>query len=131
MNFPAQHILRRALLLPVVLTVGLAIPATAAAGGFTAHLYVPHNTHKPKVGGWHIKVTANRGRQKLSGNVSYQFLYQGIVVSTQRGRSFKHGVMHDTLLWPRRAVGHTITLRVVVKTRYGTDYLDWWIRVIP
>lgn len=119
----------RSVLLVTTATVMLAIPAGALAGGFTARLYVP--THQPKVGNWPIKVTATHGSQKLSGNVSYRFLYEGAVVSTQPGKSFTHGVAHDTLIWPARAVGHTITLQVVVKTRYGTDYLNWWIKVRP
>lgn len=107
--------------------VVMALPATALAGGFTAHLYVPN--HQPKVGRWPIKVTATRGSQKLSGSVSYRFLLNGTQVSKQPGYSFTHGVYYDTLVWPKRAVGHTITLQVVVKTRYGTDYLNWWIKV--
>jgi hypothetical protein len=109
-------------------TLALALPAGASGAGFTARL-LGTPTHQPRVGRWPITVTATRGRQKLSGSVSYQFLYQGQVVSRQPGRSFRNGVCHDTLLWPKRAVGHTITLRIVVKTRYGTDYLNWWIKV--
>jgi hypothetical protein len=119
----------RALLLVIAMTAALAVPATALAGGFTARLSVPGNTHQPKVGNWRIKVTANRGSQKLSGTVSYRFLYQGIVVSKKPGGSFNNGVFNNTLLWPSKAVGHTITLQVVVATRYGTDYLNWWIKV--
>lgn len=107
----------------------MALPATALAGGFTAHLYVPNNTHQPKVGRWPIKVTATRGSQKLSGSVSYRFLLAGTQVSKQPGHSFTRGVFYDTLIWPKRAVGHTITLQVVIKTRYGTDDLNWWIKV--
>ena len=69
-----------------------------------------------------------RGSQKLSGTVNYRFLYLGQVVSRQPGRSFTHGVCYDTLKWPRKAVGHTITLQVVVSTRYGTDYLNWCLK---
>ncbi len=119
----------RSVLLLTALIAALAFPANALAGGFTAHLYVPHNTHQPKVGNWRIKVTATRGTQKLSGTVSYRFLFQGAVVSTQSGGKFTHGVFYNTLVWPKRAVGHTITLQVVVRTHYGTDYLNWWIKV--
>jgi hypothetical protein len=38
-------------------------------------------------------------------------------------------VFHDTLVWPGEAVGHPLSLQVVVRTRYGTDYLPWWIQV--
>ena len=53
----------------------MALPTTALASGFTAHLYA--STHQPKVGRWPIKVTATRGSQKLSGSVSYRFLLDG------------------------------------------------------
>src|SRR5579871_6783620 len=121
---PRKAIAHSAALVLIALTPALALPASAAASGFTARLYAPN--HTPKVGGWRITVTANHGSRKLSGTVSYWFLYQGIVVSKQPGGKFTRGVFHNTLIWPKRAVGHTITLKVVVNTRYGTDYLDWW-----
>jgi hypothetical protein len=110
-----------------VAVAALALPASALAGGFTAHLYAPG--HQPTVGSWRIKVTAARGSQQLSGSVNYRFFYQGQVVSHQPGHRFTRGVYYDTLKWPAGAVGHTITLQVVVSTRYGTDYLNWWIKV--
>jgi hypothetical protein len=114
--------------LPLAVIVGmLALPGSALAGGFTAHLFL--STHQPKVGVQPVKVTATRGRQKLSGNVNYQFFLGTTMVSHKPGHSFRNGSFRDTLKWPAQAVGHTITLRVVVKTRYGTDNLNWWIRV--
>lgn len=127
---PSRHALVWRGLLPlVVITGALALPTSALAGGFKAHLFLA--THQPKVGHQPIKVTATRGRQKLSGNVSYLF-YLGRTaqkVGHAPGHGFRHGVYHDSLIWPAEAVGHTITLRVVVKTRYGTDNLNWWIKV--
>lgn len=119
--------LRTTILLLSILSL-FALPATALAGGFTAKLQI--GSHTPKVGYQPLTVTATRGGTKLAGSVYYRFLYNGIVVkSYEPGGSFKHGVYHDKLLWPSDAVGHTITLQVVVKTRYGTDYLNWWIKV--
>ncbi|MGO9961038.1 MAG: hypothetical protein ACLP50_34530 [Solirubrobacteraceae bacterium] len=117
------------LLISLIVAGTLIVPSAALAGGFTAHLSVP--THTPKVGKMPLTVIATRGRQKLSGTVSYQFLFDGTVVSHQPGGPFHNGVYHDTMVWPGRAIGHTITLQVVVTTRYGTDYLDWWIKVYP
>jgi hypothetical protein len=119
----------RSVLLPALaaVAVALALPASALAGGFTARLYAPN--HQPNVGNWRITVTATRGAQKLSGRVYYRFLYNGAVVRTVPGGRFSHGVWHDTLVWPKNAVGHTITLQTVVVTGYGTDYLNWWIKV--
>ena len=122
---PARRL--RVILPGVVAILALALPGSALAGGFTAHLYAP--SHEPKVGYWPITVTAVRGGQKLSGDVNYQFLWNGMVVSHQPGHRFTHGVFHDNLKWPGKAVGHTIYLQVVVSTRYGTDYLNWWIKV--
>jgi hypothetical protein len=131
MPFSPKRSIRNARLGPVLALLAalvvMAVPATALAGGFTAHLYI--STHQPKVGYQPIKVTATRGSQKLSGSVSYRFLLNGTQVSKQPGHSFTHGVYYDKLKWPQKAVGHTITLQVVVKTKYGTDYLNWWIKV--
>jgi hypothetical protein len=118
----------RPVVVVVALVAALALPAAAIAGGFTARLIA--NGHEPRVGWWPVTITATRGRQKLSGDVYYRFLYNGTVVkSYESGGTFHNGVYHDKLHWPATAVGHTITLQVVVQTRYGTDYLDWWIRV--
>lgn len=68
----------RPVLLSLIAAVALALPAAALAAGFTAHLYI--GTHTPRVGRQRITVTATRGRQKLSGRVSYQFTYNGAVV---------------------------------------------------
>ena len=116
---------RRPLL--VVGLLALMLPSSALAGGFTARMHV--STHEPRVGMMPITVTATRGAQKLSGTVSYRFLFHGGVVGHKRGGRFSHGVYHDRLKWPLNAANHTITLQVVVSTRYGTDYLNWWIRV--
>jgi hypothetical protein len=115
-------------LLAAAVSLALALPASASAAGFTAHLSAPD--HTPKAGrNWPITVTARRGSHKLSGSVRYEFVFQGQVVSHQPGHRFKRGVYRDKLLWPAEAVGHKLTLRVVVKTRYGTDKINWAIRV--
>lgn len=112
----------------MVAALVLAIPASASAASFTAHLKAPN--HTPTAGrNWPITVTATRGRAKLSGSVRYRFLYNGTVVGRHFGRNFKHGVCHDKLLFPATAVGFPLTLQVVVKTKYGTDYIDWTVNV--
>jgi hypothetical protein len=131
MPFSPKHRIRNACLSSVLAVLAalavMALPATALASGFTAHLHVP--SHQPKVGKWPLRVTATRGSQKPSGSVSFRFLLDGTQVSKQPGHSFTRGVYYDTLIWPKRAVGHPITLQAVVRTRYGTDYLNWWIKV--
>lgn len=118
----------RTWVLTLLAAAALAFPAVALAGGFTAHLYAP--THQPRANTkWRITITAVRGRQQLSGTVSYRFLFNGTQVGTGKGGSFTHGVYHDAIIWPSRAVGHLLSFQAVVKTRYGTDILPWWIKV--
>lgn len=126
---PARRLGRRLIPLVAALAVALVIPAGALAGGFTAHLRI--STHEPKVGLQPITVTAVRGSQKLSGTVSYQFLYQGQLVKSEPGGHFTNGVYRDKLDWPKAAIGRTISLHVIVRTRFGTDVLPWWIKVYP
>jgi hypothetical protein len=109
--------------------LALSLPVSAsAAAPFTAHLQAPN--HTPTAGKkWYITVTATHGKTKLSGSVNYQFLFSGSVVGHQKGHSFKGGVFHDWLLFPNKSVGFSLTLRVVVKTSYGTVDLPWTVNV--
>jgi hypothetical protein len=112
---------------PVVAALALAVPATAAAAGFTAHFYAPN--HTPIANRyWHVTTTATHNGTKLRGSVRYQFLFGGQVVSRQPGGSFTGGVFHDKLLFPKKSVGIALTLQVVVKTKYGTDYINWAVK---
>ena len=105
------------------LGLALVIPASASAAAFTARLKAPN--HTPTMNKkWWITVTATRGRAKLSGKVSYRFVTSAGTFS-RPGHGFKHGVYRDWLLFPAAAVGHKLTLRVVVSTRYGTVDLNW------
>ena len=111
----------------VGLAVALALPALASAAPFTARLKAAN--HQPVANKkWPITVTVTRGRAKLSGSVRYEFLFNGAVEAHRPGHSFKHGVYHDSLLFPSEAVGYTLSLRVIVTTRYGTVQLPWWIK---
>ncbi|HET9123533.1 MAG TPA: hypothetical protein VFN65_01460 [Solirubrobacteraceae bacterium] len=106
----------------------VAAPPATAAARFTARLHA--TTHRPRANTkWRITITATRGRQKLSGTVRYRYLYNGVQVGSSRGGSFRHGVYHDTIIWPSRSIGHPLTFEAVVRTRYGTVDLRWWIRV--
>lgn len=97
----------------------------AAAVSFSAVLHAPN--HRPVMNKpWRITVVVTMGRQKLSGNVNYRFLYPGLgVVGRQPGHKFTGGVFNDTLTFPAASVGKTLTLQVVVTTRYGTRTLSW------
>jgi hypothetical protein len=124
---PRRRLRLRSVAIAATAAAALALPASALASGFTASASIP--THTPKIGNEKITVYATKNGKKLSGNVSYHFLFQGQVVSRQSGGNFKNGVYHDTLKWPAEAVGSKLTLQIVIKTNYGTDYINYWIDV--
>lgn len=123
----AARFQRRASLVLVGLALALALPASASAAPFTAHLKAPNHTPTANKK-WPITVTASHGRTKPGGVVRYEFLFDGQVVSHQPGHGFRHGIFHDSLVFPSRAIGHAITLRVIVKTRFGTVNLNWNVK---
>ena len=85
----------------------------AAAVGLT--LRTPHG--QPRANAlWPITVTSVPPEQ---GIVSYEFLYNGTIVSRQPGGQMRNGVYHDKLRFPPRAVGLPITLRVVLRMPTG------------
>jgi hypothetical protein len=131
MRTRAHHVLVRSalsVLTVAIASLALALPSSAAAASISAHLQAPN--HAPTAGKkWYITVTIKGGGKKLAGSVKYQFLSDGTVVSTQPGHSFKGGVYHDWLLFPKEAVGYPLTLRVVVKTNAGTVNLNWSVKV--
>lgn len=98
--------------------------ALAATGNFTAKLKAPN--HTPIANSyWPITINVTKGKTKLSGNVNYQFLFGGQVVSKQKGHAFKNGVFTDRLCFPSSAEGHALKLGIVVKTSYGSKTLYW------
>jgi hypothetical protein len=128
MNLKRRGLFVRPSLIALSGLVALSLPATALAGGFTAHLAAVNHTPIANTK-WRLTVTATRGSQKLSGKVSYRYLYYGVVVGHGVGGKFRNGVWHDAIIWPTRAVGHPLTFQAVVTTRYGTDYRNWWVIV--
>jgi hypothetical protein len=112
----------------LVAAVALLVPSAASAAAFTAKVHFPnHNPIAGKV--WVITWTATKGRTKLSGSDSYQFFIgnttSGSPVETEPGVSFKNGTGRDTLTFPGKAVGHQLTLVVVIKTSAGTVKVPW------
>jgi hypothetical protein len=108
----------------------LALPASALAASFTVRVHIAN--HTPVIGRrWPIELTVTKGHRKLSGTVRYQWLFEGAVIRTQPehgGYRFKHGVYQDQLLFPAQSVGEPLTLRFLVRTRYGTEHVDWTLR---
>jgi hypothetical protein len=102
----------------------LAVPASALAAAFKLTPHIANHTPTVNVK-WPITVDVTKGRLKLNGSVKYEFLFQGSVVSQQPGHRFTRGVYKDTLLFPSDSLGQQLTLRISVKTKYGTEHLDW------
>ena len=108
----------------LALIATLMLPATALAAAFRLTPHIAN--HAPIVNKlWPIRIDVTRGATKLSGSVSYDFLFSGSVVSTQKGHSFTKGVYRDSLLFPPKSTGVPLTLRIVVTTRFGTEHIDW------
>jgi hypothetical protein len=122
-----RHARRR--LKPFVLAVlaTLALPASALAAAFKLTPHIANHTPTVNVK-WPITVDVTKSRLKLSGSVKYEFLFQGSVVSRQPGHRFTRGVYRDTLLFPSDSLGQQLTLRIIVKTKYGTEHLDWAVK---
>jgi hypothetical protein len=112
----------------VIAAVALALPSLAGAAAFKAKVHFPN--HNPVVNKpWVITWTASKGRHKLSGSTKYQFFIGKNThtgpVSTQKGVKFRNGKGRDTLKFPGAAVGHQLTLRVLIITKAGTVGVNW------
>ncbi|HEX3804983.1 MAG TPA: hypothetical protein VHV75_19310 [Solirubrobacteraceae bacterium] len=118
---------RRVTSLALALIAALMLPASALAASFKLTPHIAN--HTPIINKkWPITVDVTKGKTKLSGSVTYQFLFSGSVVSTQKGHSFKNGVYKDSLDFPANALGQALTLRIVVKTKDGTEHIDWTVK---
>jgi hypothetical protein len=122
-----------AVLLAAVAAFALPGPALAASPGrtgFTIRLQIAN--HTPIVGKrWPIELIITKGHKKLSGTVRYQWLFAGAVIKTQPQHGayrFTGGVYQDQLVFPSQALGEPLTLRFLVRTRYGTEHADWALR---
>jgi hypothetical protein len=132
-----------------VVAAALFVPSAPAAAG-PCTLHAP--THHPKAGKrWPVTVKCYTASGKaLHATAKYQFIYNGQIVHTaypspnadpnskcsRDGNCRKTpypfvGRMYDpTFIWPRRAVGFPLKLRVVVRVRNGTTYnLDYAVKV--
>ncbi len=111
----------------VIAAFAVLIPSSALASGFTAHVKFPN--HYPVAGkAWRITITANRGRQKLNGTIKYVFITPVGPMTRNATVRIKHGIAHDSLKFPGAAVGHKLGFNVVIKTKYGTDTVKWWVK---
>ena len=105
-------------------TATLAMPATAMASTFKLTPHIANHTPIVKRL-WPITIDVTKGTTKLSGSVKYEFLFGNMVVGHQPGHKFTKGVYKDTLTFTSPSIGQHLTLRILVKTKYGTEHLDW------
>jgi hypothetical protein len=132
----------RIVLVLAALAAALLIPAgSASAAAFRATLKAPNHSPKGGAKNWDITVTAKSNSGKaLRATAVYEFLYNGQKVSTQypnpghpKGGTHPYsfrGSYKDTILWPARAAGYSLTFRVVVSVPgMGHQNLDWKVRV--
>ena len=118
----------------IVAAPALASTVTSSSGGLSASMHA--GTHHPKPNkNWWITVTATLGGRPVQrAAVTYQFLYNGTVVSTQYVKYDKNyrfnGSFRDNLVFPARAEGHPLTLRVVISDGGHSVYLPYAIQVV-
>ena len=104
--------------------------AASAPASIVAVLHTPG--HDPRPGNWPITLTVTKDGRPVAGSISYAFLFQGQVVSTQpvskESPDFV-GHFHDIILWPARSAGVPLTFRVIIHTAYGTKDVDYAVNV--
>ena len=119
--------LRAALLATAAAALLAAAPSAALAAGITAK--VSGRDHAPIANSYYtLRLKVTKGTTKLSGNVNYEFLLGTQVVSKQKGHAFKNGLYTDRMCFPPAAVGHPLTLGIVVTTNQGKATVDWRIK---
>lgn len=102
-----------------------------ASSGPLAATMVP-STHYPKIKAkWPLSVTATLHGKPAHASAIYQFLFGGVVVSTQYPTYNKHfmftGHFSDNLVFPPPSDLQALTLQVVIKSGGHTVNLDWAI----
>jgi len=113
-------------------SAGAAAPLVKGSSGPLTATLAP-STHTPKTNkNWPISVTATLGGKPAHATAAYEFLFAGMVVSTQYPYNNKHysftGHFKDNLVFPPSSVGQPLTLQVVIKAAGHTVNLDWSIK---
>ena len=109
-----------------------AAPVVKGTSGPLSATLTP-STHTPKVNAkWPIVVTATLKGKPARATALYQFLFGGLVVSTQYVKNNKHfsftGHFSDSLVFPPSSDGEPLTLSVVISSAGHTVKLDWSIK---
>ncbi len=122
----------------VALAFVLSVPA-AALGANYWHYSGPvralltgqnHDPTAKKVWKYTVHVFSPSGAP-LSGTINTAFALDGEVVGHETPPTHKvvHGYVHDTITFPKEAVGHPIDLQIVVHSEGHSFTLDWAIDV--
>lgn len=110
-----------------------ATTARIASGPLHASLRAPN--HHPRAGKpWPYSVHVSDATGKpLSGSVRIEFALGGVVVGTDTPpvHPIRHGLWHDTLVFPATAAGHPLTFVAIVQTPAGAAALGWPVNVSP
>jgi hypothetical protein len=114
----------------------LASPTAAPAVKWSAKLTAPGHTPKARKR-WPVKIVVKTaGGKPISGTVQYNFLFGGQVVQVRSCLDHGNtpckfrGTYRDVLHFPARSIGYNLTLRFIVKTRFGTKNIDYAIKVV-
>jgi hypothetical protein len=109
--------------------VGTTTAGGAAVTTGSVHATFQGASHNPTVGKpWAYSVhVSDAGGHPLSGTVRIQFTFSGQVVGTDHPpvHPVRNGSWHDTLTFPKAAVGQPLTLQAVVHTGAGSVTLNW------
>lgn len=123
-----------------LLALALALSVTAAAQAANPWHYkgpvralLTGENHDPtakKVWAYTVHVFSPSGAP-LSGTITTDFALNGEVVGHETPPTHKvvRGYVHDTITFPKEAVGHPIDLQVVVHSEGHSFTLDWAIDV--
>ena len=113
-----------------------AAPTASPSVRWSAKLTAPGHSPKARKR-WPVKIVVKTaGGKPLSGTVQYNFLFNGTVVGVRSCLDHGNtpckfrGTYRDVLHFPAKAIGQPLTLRFIVKTRFGTKNIDYPIKVV-
>ena len=104
---------------------------TVTSGPVRATLHgANHTPASNKSWTYSVRVTDAAGHP-LAGTASTEFVFNGIVVGHESPGALpvRNGVLNDSLTFPPAALGHPLTVVVVVHTSAGSVALGWPVSV--
>jgi hypothetical protein len=105
----------------------MAATVTGSSHGVKATMQV--GTHSPTANKpWPLHFTVTKGGKSVKATLTYEWLYAGHVVHTER-HSFT-GHFSETFQWPVTAVGAPLTFRAVVGVGSTSVNLNYTVKVV-